>query len=363
MRRINAELALSPEEGARLFSRLAAAPGGKPVVLAVSGGPDSMALMGLYALAAQHVTLPEALVATVDHGLRPESAGEAETVAGCAATLGFRHTTLVWHGRKPRTGIQEAARNARYRLLAKFARDAHASAILVAHTLDDQAETVLMRLTSGSGIRGLGAMDAFGLMAGAVIHRPLLGLPKSRLVATCAAQGWTFSVDPANSNSKFLRARLRSVAPDLAREGLTPERLARLAERMRRADEALDAHTLTVIEACRIWQRGQTLYDAIRLGDEPEEIVVRFFAHVISLGRNAELEFGPVRLERIETLASDFLLAVQTGKAFRKNVGGVLFTLRAGQLHLRSEPARSGKKLTKSEEYARAELGKAGRGP
>ena len=363
MRRVDAGLPVSLAEAARLFARLAAAPDDRPVVLAVSGGPDSTALMGLYAQAAQQITLPEAWVVTVDHGLREESAHEAGMVATCAAKLGLKHTTLAWHGRKPKTGVQEAARNARYRLLAKFARDAGASAILVAHTLDDQAETVLMRLTSGSGIRGLGAMDALGLVAGAVIYRPFLGLAKARLIATCAAQGWTYSVDPANTNPGYLRARLRTLAPDLAREGLTPDRLARLAERMRRADEALDAHTLSAIEACRIWERGRTVYDARRLSDEPDEIVVRFFAHVISLGRDAELEFGRVRLERIEALAGEFLRAVRTDQPFQKNVGGVLFTLRAGQLQLRSEPERRGKKLTKSEECDSAELGKAGLGP
>lgn len=361
MRRVSAGQPVSPGEAHALFARLAAAPQSGPVVIGVSGGPDSMALMGLYAQTAQRIPLPQALIVTVDHGLRAESAQEAGAVAATAARLGLNHTTLAWRGRKPKSGIQEAARNARYRLLADYARQSGTSTVLVAHTLDDQAETVLMRLTGGSGIRGLGAMDTFGLVSGAVIHRPLLGIAKARLVATCIAHGWNYAVDPANSNTGFLRARLRALAPELAREGLTPERLARLAERMRRADEALDAHTLRVIEACRIWKRGQTLYDATRLCDEPDEIVVRFFAHVIALGRDAELDFGHLRLERIETLAGAFLNAARAGLPFRRNVGGVLFCLRAGQLRLASEPARRGKKLTKSEEYASAELGKADR--
>ena len=362
MRRVAARLPIPPDEACGLFARLAAAPGGRPVVLAVSGGPDSTALMGLYAEATRAIRLPPALVATVDHGLRPESAGESRAVATCATALGLTHTILDWKGRKPVTGVQEAARDARYRLLAQFARKADASVVIVAHTLDDQAETVLMRLTRGSGVRGLGAMDAFGLVAGTVIHRPLLTIAKARLIATCQERGWSYVTDPANTNPGYLRARLRGLAPVLAGEGLTPLRLARLAERMRRADEALDALTLSAIEACRVWERGKTQYDAARLADEPEEIVVRFFAHVIALGRDAEHEFGPVRLEKIEALAGDFLRAVRGGLAFRRNVGGVLFSLRDGQLQLHSEPERRTKKLTKSAECGTTELGKDGGG-
>lgn len=351
MRLTAAETPLSLEEAVRIST----APGlpVQRVVLAVSGGPDSVAMMGLFAEARKMAPLPEASVATVNHDLRPEAAQEAESVASLARSLGFEHAVLHWKGRKPKTGIQEAARNARYKLLSAHAKSLGAEAILVAHTLDDQAETVLMRLMRGSGLKGLGGMDMLGLSHGLRLHRPLLSIPKVRLVATCAARGWPFVTDPANSNADFLRARLRTLAPSLAGEGLTAERLSRLAARMRRADEALDSAALTAMEACRIWKRGETLYDAEKLTAEPAEIVVRIFLHVVAMGRDAAGSGPPVRLERIEALAESFRDSVMRGAPFRRNASGMLFTLRKGVLSLRAEPARSAANLRHKSQPAR----------
>ncbi len=143
-------------EAAALFADLASTPA---IVLAVSGGPDSMALLMLAARwRATRKRGPTLLAVTIDHGLRPESAREANQVKRLSRRLGVPHRTLRWIGNKPATGLQEKARQARYRLLADAATKAGASHVLTAHTLDDQAETVLMRLVRGSGITGLGGM-------------------------------------------------------------------------------------------------------------------------------------------------------------------------------------------------------------
>ena len=157
----------------------------RAVLLAVSGGPDSTALMHLAAAAAQaDPTLPPLAVATVDHGLRPEARAEAEAVAGAADALGLPHHLLAWDGPKPETRLQERARQRRYDLLAGCARDIGATHIATAHTLDDQAETVLFRLMRGSGVAGLAGMAA-SVHRGGVVHlRPFLGVPKARLVAS-----------------------------------------------------------------------------------------------------------------------------------------------------------------------------------
>ncbi len=152
------EAPVSPNEAAALFADLSEA---SALVLAVSGGPDSTALMWLAArwrAGAKHG--PKLIAVTVDHGLRPESAREALAVKRLAKTLKVEHRTLRWTGEKPKTGIQEAARTTRYRLLANAARKAGASHVLTAHTLDDQAETVLFRLARGSGVTGLRGMRA-----------------------------------------------------------------------------------------------------------------------------------------------------------------------------------------------------------
>jgi tRNA(Ile)-lysidine synthase len=218
-------------------------PGGQRLLVAVSGGPDSMALMSLLSrwAGSDRPCRPSLQVATVDHGLRAASAGEAVMVAREAARLGLPHSVLRWKGPKPETGIQEAARRARYTLLASEAQRIGAGCIATAHTMDDQAETVLMRFLRGSGPAGLAGM-ARQVHRGGITHwRPLLGLGKARLIATCHMSGLPFIEDPSNSDAAYARTRLRALMTQLAAEGLGAERLARLATRQARANLALDA--------------------------------------------------------------------------------------------------------------------------
>ena len=158
------EAPVSVSEAAALFADLSEA---AALILAVSGGPDSTALLWLAARwRARRKHGPKLIAVTIDHGLREESAREALAVKRLAKKLKVEHRTLRWTGAKPKTGIQEAARAARYRLLADAARKAGARHILTAHTLDDQAETVLFRLARGSGISGIARDGARGVAAG-----------------------------------------------------------------------------------------------------------------------------------------------------------------------------------------------------
>ena len=155
-------------------------------------------------------------------------------MARLARKLGIAHRTLRWTGAKPKTGLQQAARTARYRLLAGAARKAGASHILTAHTRDDQAETVLIRMSRGSGISGLAAMARISALpgdgeGGIKLVRPLLDIPKARLVATLRAAKIPFADDPSNRDPRFTRARLRGLMRELAREGLDARRLSLLA--------------------------------------------------------------------------------------------------------------------------------------
>ncbi|MGB6272763.1 MAG: tRNA lysidine(34) synthetase TilS, partial [Pseudolabrys sp.] len=219
---------VSASEAKALFSCLQTFPA---LVLAVSGGPDSTALMLLAARWRDSLdTKPKLVAVTVDHGLRKESRREALAVARLARKLKIAHRTLRWNGRKPATGLQEAARAARYRLLGDAARKAGAAHVVTAHTLDDQAETVLIRMTRGSGVTGLGAMARLApLPSGAdgaiTLVRPLLDIPKSRLIATLNAAKIPYADDPSNRDPRFTRARLRTLMGALAQEGLDARRL------------------------------------------------------------------------------------------------------------------------------------------
>jgi tRNA(Ile)-lysidine synthase len=263
-------------------------------------------------------------VATVDHGLRPQSRAEAETVAGWAGACGFPHKLLAWSGEKPCSGLQEAAREARYRLLTGFAAESGASHILTAHTLDDQAETLLMRMSRGTGIAGLAGMRAETKLGPATLVRPFLGLAKAELLALCKAHGWPYLDDPANTDPRFARSRWRKLLPLLAREGLTPERLAALALRAQRAEDALQARARAVLDGARIAQGGARLeLDGAALLAEPEAIQLRVAAEAIAAIAGAEAP--PVRLERLEEhVLGTLRSALAQGARAKLNLAGVL---------------------------------------
>ncbi len=219
------------------------------MLLAVSGGPDSTALMH----AAASLRPRSLFVATVDHGLRLEAADEARQVGRAADALGLPHVTLRWEGVPAKSAIQAEARAARYRLLAAHAVSVGAKIVLTGHTRDDQAETVLMRLIAGSGPAGLAGMRPERPLAeGIVLGRPFLALPKADLVAWCEARNLDFVRDPSNADDRYGRVRLRRLLPLLAGEGLTTDRLVTLAARAARDDAALaDAADLALDAAMR----------------------------------------------------------------------------------------------------------------
>ncbi len=310
--------------------------GASGVLLAVSGGPDSMALLALTAGLDAH---PPLAVATIDHGLRAESADEALLVASQAAALGLEHVTLPWRGKKPDSGLQEAAREARYALLVAEARRRAFSHIATAHHADDQAETVLMRLAAGSGIAGIAGMRERSSRAGLILARPLLGIEKARLVATCAARGIPFVRDPSNADPRFGRALAREALERLAGEGLAAPRLARLAARAARADEAL-THMAEKALAEAGFHRTDCIAQADwrALGQQPTEIRLRALDALV--GPAAGVGRG-VRLERLESLLAALEAAAVDGMRVRRSIGDRIATLQSnGRLTLTDAPPR-----------------------
>lgn len=235
------EEAIAAEEADRAFEPLRDF---SHIVLAVSGGPDSLALLTLVAewRARLGETVPATIVATVDHGLREQSQIEAQVVAEISAKLELPHTTLDWIGAKPTTGIPDAARKARYALLDDFASmwsAGQAVAVVTAHHQDDQAETFFMRLMRGGGVTALAAMSRQRRLASGssvVLVRPLLDFSKSRLIATLARRGMSWFDDPTNENATFERVRVRQM---LAEAQLSAPALSTAARRMRDAADGL----------------------------------------------------------------------------------------------------------------------------
>ena len=183
------------------------------VAVAVSGGPDSMALLLILDDWARR-SGGSVLALTVDHGLRPESAEEARQVGAWAAARGIPHETLHWTGEKPDAGIQAAARRARYDLLSDACAARGILNLAVAHHADDQAETVLFRRDRDSGPDGLAGMAASRSLGGVRLIRPLLGWPKSALIATCVLSGQDYFEDPSNRSDRYARTALRARLAD-----------------------------------------------------------------------------------------------------------------------------------------------------
>jgi len=208
--------------------------------LAVSGGADSLALMLLaQRWAEDRETAPRLHVYSVDHRLRPEARAEVAMVLKTAKALGLAATGLVWSGDKPATGVQEAARIARYRLIGDAMAADTVPVLLTAHHRDDQAETVLMRLAHGSGIEGLKGMAPASIVEGIAVHRLLLGCDPAHLKSLVEAAGLTPASDPSNDDAHYERVRWRKALPGLAELGLDADTIVQFAQRMAEADLAI----------------------------------------------------------------------------------------------------------------------------
>jgi tRNA(Ile)-lysidine synthase len=322
------------------------------LVLAISGGPDSVALMWLAARWRKGFAKgPKLIAVTIDHGLRAEAAREAREVKRLAGKLAIEHRTLRWTGDKPRRGVPAAARDARYRLLAKAARAARATHVLTAHTRDDQAETLLMRLLRGSGIAGLSAMARESPRDGVILGRPLLSLPKSRLVATLKRAGIGYADDPTNHDANFTRPRLRAMLPLLAAEGGDARGLARLASRLARANAAVEVLTdgaerylaLTDHAAPGVHARE---FDAVAFAGLPDEIRLRLLMRAIDTYGHE----GPAELGKVEALlaALDRTAAEGAGRSrpksgqprLKQTLAGALVSLAGGRIRIEPAPPR-----------------------
>ena len=308
------------------------------IVLAVSGGVDSTLLLVLMHEWVQRcgVSAPKLSVATVDHALRPASRGEAESVRALAAKLALPATVLTWQGDKPRTGVQAAAREARYRLLFDHAKAVGADALAVAHHADDQSETVLMRLCAGSGLDGLSGMQPRVFREGLSLLRPLLGIGKQPLLATARGKGLDWVDDPSNFDDKFLRVRFRKGREVLASAGLDAVRLNRLARRMARAQDALEQVTDRYWQDVAMVGHSEIVLSGC-LFDAPDEIRIRLLMRACAkLAPDAAQ-----RLERFETLMTRLAKGDANG-----SIAGCLVRMQKGQLRVTRElPRRRGRKF------------------
>ncbi|CAN1533636.1 MesJ tRNA(Ile)-lysidine synthase MesJ [Rhabdaerophilaceae bacterium] len=334
-------LPLTPEEALALFRAALGSDEASGLLLAVSGGPDSVAMLCL--AAAARVYLPPLAVATVDHGLRPGSLDEAQMVKRMCQEIGLPHCILPWLEHPEGSVSQDAARKGRYALLMGHARAIEASHIVTAHTLDDQAETVLLRMAGGTGLAGLGAMRS-NIRRGSLGHlRPFLEVQKSRVLATCDLHGWNFAKDPSNSDDRFKRVRLRALMPILATEGLTPQRLGILANRARRTDDAIEHVARRTLDEALLHNAadgGAMRLRAAPFYTEPFEIALRMMKRAILAVAPPGQQEQQIPLAKLESLLRDLRLAIRDTRPFRRTLAWAVIAHGNQQLEIRIAPPR-----------------------
>jgi tRNA(Ile)-lysidine synthase len=275
---------MSVDEDARLLTiatwpfQMSSAP--KSIGLAVSGGSDSLALLWLLAPWAMAAGIKVA-VATVDHGLRPEARTEAQFVAGCCSIIEVPHQTLEWRDWDGRGNTQAAARAARQRLLAGWAKTQQLDAVVLGHTLDDQAETVLLRLARGSGVDGLSAMANDRSHGGMRWMRPLLNLRRADLRDYLGRHGRIWVDDPSNDDMTYDRVKMRKALTVLEPLGIDADRLADTALKLSMASKALARYAQDAAAQHITVRSGDVVLPKAALLSLPYETQLRLVAAAI----------------------------------------------------------------------------------
>lgn len=342
-----------PEVLARLFVPAAAEPA---IGLAVSGGPDSLALMLLaHRWAGTLDNAPRIIIYSVDHALRPEAASEVAMVLALSSQLGFEGRGLKWSADKPETGVQEAARQARYGLIGEAMRADGATMLLTGHHRMDQAETVLMRLAHGSGIDGLGAMARLAEVAGLRLFRPFLDVEPAALAAVVHEAGLTPALDPSNHDTDYERVRWRKLLPILSEEGLDSATLSRFAQRMSEADEALTQLAQAAFdELVTLDGFGAATLPMAALESLSPAIGRRVLARVLNIvgGRQRPRALGQV--ERLYDQIIDRALpraATLLGAVVRIKGAALSISREPGRALPEERPLRSGAQMTWDERF------------
>lgn len=269
------------------------------IALALSGGADSMALLVL--LRAWTAARAGRLIAfVVDHGLRGESAAEARRVAARAEALGVESHVLTWRGAKPSSALQATARAARYRLLEAACRERGLLYLAAGHHGDDQVETFLLRLESGSGPTGLAAMSALSVRRHLLLLRPLLGFPKARLEALLRAEAVPWVEDPSNRDPRHRRVVMRALRTSLARHQDAPGGFCQAQGLFARLRRSLERDVLAwLAAACHWYPQGYASLDRVLLERNSASLVGPALALVLRTIGGAVYGPAPDRVVRL----------------------------------------------------------------
>ena len=301
---------------------------GTPVGVAVSGGADSLCLALHLVTYAKRYRL-KLYAATVDHKLRSESSDEADFVHRILSQYHVEHTTLVWTGPKPRTHLEEKAREKRYNLLQSWCREKGIHHLFLAHHAGDQAETFWARLARGSGVNGLSAMTAQSHRQEIILCRPFLTVDKEDILADLKQKKIQWVTDSMNSDDSYERVRWRKRQSQLSAFGLTPEVIGKTAFRLNRVRQAMDFYTRRFEQALAdVDPRGYMTISLSALNAVPMEIQLRVLLN------------GIKRISGIPLLSLDGIERWLVRRPKQITLGGCILLQQQGLLFIARESAR-----------------------
>ena len=304
-------------------------PNGCTIGVAVSGGADSLSLaLALGEYARRHGLKLKAV--TVDHGLRPESADEARFVKREMEKRNIEHVTLIWKGIKPLTGLEEKAREKRYRLMLDWCQKNQIRFLFLAHHKGDQAETFWARLARGSGLDGLAAMTEQSRRGDVILCRPFLHLDKAALENDLINRHISWVCDSMNGDEVYERVRWRNRQPALSGVGLTPEMIDRTTRRLARVRQALEFYTDRFCQALTdIHPEGYATITWQSLTAVPEEIAIRAVIRAMGM-------INPT----LKNLSLDSVEKWWSGAPRQATLGGCALIRQNGILFIAREPGR-----------------------
>lgn len=276
----------------------------KKIAVSLSGGADSMCLTFLLNKFCRKNNI-SLIAITIDHKLRENSTLEAYKISKYLKTYEINHTTLTWHHDEIKSNIQNKARNARYKMICDYCKENNIENLFVAHTLDDQAETVLLRILRGSGIDGISGIDGVTMMNEINIIRPLLAYKKTQIIDFLKKEKILWFEDESNKDAKFDRVKSRNIISQLDKDFRFTERLNLLSNNAKRAKDFINSHVTKVFKKhCIIGDLGFISIKQVAFNNLDEEIQLRLVNYIIKYVRNEQLIY-PSRLDSLKTVLAN----------------------------------------------------------
>ena len=277
----------------------------KKVAVAVSGGVDSMCLTFLLNEVCKRNNI-SLIAITVDHKLRKKSTFEANEISRYLKNLDINHAILTWQHGTIKSNIQNEARQARYKLICDYCKDHNVQNLFVAHTFDDQAETVLLRILRGSGVDGISGIEFKIKMNEVHIIRPFLEFKKNQILSFMQTQNLLWFEDESNKNVKFDRVKVRNLISDYDKDFKFTQRLNLLAENAKRARNFIEHYVKEVFEKhCNIGNLGFISISRINFIDQHEEIRFRLINYIVRYVKN-DFDQYPIRIEKLRSISQNF---------------------------------------------------------